>query len=252
MRLKLVACEILYREVCACVARSRNIVDVEFLPKGLHDLGAAGMRERVQAAIDSAGPPAYDAVALAYALCGGGLAGVAARSIPVVLPRAHDCITLFLGSSERYAQYFSAHPGVYFKTTGWIERGANLVPLSRERTGIGKTYEELAAKYGEDNAKYLYDQLGAYSRNYSQLTFIGMGVEPDGSYERATREEAAARGWKFEKIAGDLLLLQRLVDGDWQGGAFVVAPPGARFVARSDDRIVDVRASSDAPSGSPI
>ena len=161
MRLKLLACEILYREICACIARSRNIVDVEFLPKGLHDLGAAAMRERVQAAVDSVDPAAYQAVALGYALCGTGLAGVEARSLPVVLPRAHDCITLFLGGAERYAEYFNGHPGVYFKTTGWIERGASLVPLSRERTGIGQTYGELAAKYGEDNAMYLFDLLGA-------------------------------------------------------------------------------------------
>jgi len=238
VRLKLVACEILYREVCACIARSRNIVDVEFLPKGLHDLGAATMRERIQAAIDAVDASAYQAIALGYALCGMGLNGVAARSLPLVLPRAHDCITLFLGSAERYARYFNDHPGVYFKTTGWIERGADLAPLERERTGIGQTCEELATKYGEDNAKYLYEQLGSYSRNYGQITFIEMGTEPDGRFERAAREEAAARGWRYEKISGDLSLLQRLVDGDWEGGAFAVAPPGGHIVARYDERIL--------------
>ena len=39
MRLKLIACEILHRELCAAVARSVNRVDIEFLPKGLHDAG---------------------------------------------------------------------------------------------------------------------------------------------------------------------------------------------------------------------
>lgn len=238
MRLKLVACEILYREVCACIARSRNIVDVEFLPKGLHDLGAAPMRERIQAAVDAVDASAYEAVALGYALCGTGLNGVAARSLPLVLPRAHDCITLFLGSAERYAQYFNDHPGVYFKTSGWIERGADLVPLERERTGIGQSYEELVAKYGEDNAQYLYEQLGSYSRNYGQFTFIEMGIEPDDRFERATREEAAARGWKYERVPGDLSLLQRLVNGDWDGGDFAVVAPGGHIVAHYDERIL--------------
>ena len=49
MRLKLVACEIMYRELCAAVARSVNLVDVEFLPKGLHDIGQAGMSSRCSA-----------------------------------------------------------------------------------------------------------------------------------------------------------------------------------------------------------
>ncbi len=238
MRLKLIACEILYREVCACVARSPNTIDVEFMPKGLHDLGAAPMRDRLQNALDAVDPSQYEAVLFGYALCGTGLAGVVARSRPVVVPRGHDCITLFLGSRDRYAKYFEEHPGVYFKTTGWIERGSSLVPLSRERTGIGQTYGELAAKYGEDNAKYLYEQLGSYSRNYGQFTFIEMGVEPDGRFERATREEAEQRGWRFEKIAGDLSLLQRLVDGNWAGDDFLVVPPGWRVVAHHDERIL--------------
>ncbi len=48
MRLKLIACEILYREFCWAVARSLHRVDVEFLPKGLHDIGQAGMHARLK------------------------------------------------------------------------------------------------------------------------------------------------------------------------------------------------------------
>ncbi len=238
MRLKLIACEILYREICACVARSPNTVDVEFLPKGLHDMGAVTMRDRLQNALDAVDPYQYEAVLFGYALCGTGLAGLTARAKPLVIPRGHDCITLFLGSKERYAEYFNDHPGVYFKTTGWIERGANLVPLSRERTGIGQTYEELAAKYGEDNAKYLYEQLSSYTRNYGQFTFIEMGVEPDGRFEQATKDEAEQRGWRYEKVAGDLSLLQRLIDGKWNNEDFLLVPPGWRVVAHHDDRIL--------------
>ena len=105
MRLKLISCEILYREICAAVARSVHQVDVEFLPKGFHDIGGAGMCERLQAALDKVDESLYDAVMFGYALCGNGLAGLTARSIPVVIPRGHDCITLFLGSRERYLEY---------------------------------------------------------------------------------------------------------------------------------------------------
>jgi len=42
VRLKLISCEIFYREMCAAVARSPHLVDIEFLPKGLHDIGSAG------------------------------------------------------------------------------------------------------------------------------------------------------------------------------------------------------------------
>jgi hypothetical protein len=129
MRLKLLACEIVYRELCAAVSRSVNQVDAEFLPKGLHDVGQAGMSSRLQEALGRVDESRYDAVLLGYALCSNGLVGLAARSVPLVVPRAHDCITLFLGSKERYLEYFQNHPGVYFKTSGWIERGDGLAQV---------------------------------------------------------------------------------------------------------------------------
>ena len=42
--------------------------------------------------------------------------------MPLVIPRAHDCIALFMGSRQRYREYFDAHPGTYYRTSGWIER----------------------------------------------------------------------------------------------------------------------------------
>jgi len=98
MNLKLLACEILYRETCAAIARSRNRVDVEFLPKGLHDLGQEGMNRRLQDELAAVDGSQYDAVLFGYGLCSNGLVGLAATRIPLIVPRAHDCMTLFLGS----------------------------------------------------------------------------------------------------------------------------------------------------------
>lgn len=242
MRLKLIACEIFYREMCAAAARSVNQIDLEFLPKGLHDLGSAEMLARLQACVNQVDGARYEAVLLGYALCGTGLAGLRARERPLVVPRAHDCITLFLGSKERYLEYFNSHPGVYFKTTGWIERGSELTQLDqtaiRRKMGIGQSYEELAVRYGEENAKFLWEEIGNYTRNYGQYTFIEMGVEPDDRFERLAREQAAERGWKFEKVRGDMGLIQRLADGPWEEGEFLVVPPGGRVAATYDERIV--------------
>jgi hypothetical protein len=242
VRLKLICCEVLYREICHVIATSPNAVDVEFLPKGLHDIGSAGMRERLQAVLDRVDAARYDAVLFGYGLCNNGLAGLRAPAIPLVLPRAHDCITLFLGSKERYLEYFNAHPGVYFKTTGWIERSENSEELSQlslaRRSGLDYRYEELVAKYGEENAQYLYETLSNHTRGYSQFTFIEMGVEPDDSYERRTRRDAAERGWRFEKVRGDLSLIQRLIDGPWEEHEFLVVPPGHSIAAAYDSGVV--------------
>jgi hypothetical protein len=248
MRLKLISCEVLFREMCLAVSRSPHIVDVSFLPKGLHDIGAKGMREQVQAELDKVDTSLYEAVLLGYGLCNNGLAGLVAPSIPLVLPRAHDCITLFLGSRQRYLDYFHAKPGVYFKTTGWMERGENSGELSQlslqDQTGLNQQLEEFIAKYGEDNGRYLYEMLGNDKHNYRQFTFIEMGVEPNKSYEQRVREDAAKRGWEFEKVQGDLSLFQRLVDGDWNEEDFLVVPPGHQVVAKYDEGIIAAERSA--------
>lgn len=240
MRLKLISCDVLYRETCAVVSRSVNQVDVEFLPKGLHDLGASPMRQKLQEAVDQVDPAAYEAVLMGYGLCGNGLAGLTARSVPLVVPRAHDCITLFLGDRQRYLHYFQENPGVYFSTTGWIERGERLGELSQpglQRQGIAMSHEEMVAKYGEENAQFLEEEIGRYKKQYSQYTFIQMGVEPDDRFEQRTRERALERGWKFEKVCGDLSLIEGLVNGPWDE-RYLVVEPGWRVVARYDDGII--------------
>lgn len=237
MRLKVISCDVMFREICHLAAHSRNQVDVEFLPKGLHDLKSAEMRERLQAQVDAASASGYEAVAMAYALCGNGLSGLRARSAPLVVPRAHDCITLFLGSRGRYQQYFDTHAGVYFKTSGWIERGGS----TNQLMGYGADMAQLVAKYGEENAQYLYEELNRYRSTYSRFTYIDMGIEPDGRFESQTRSEAAERGWEFEKISGDLSLLRRLVDGDWSEADFLVVQPGQRIAPTYDSRIIEAR-----------
>jgi hypothetical protein len=244
MRLKLISCEIFHREMCAAVARSINQVDIEFLPKGLHDIGSAGMLARVQEAVARVNGSRYDAVLLGYGLCNNGIRGLAAPPVPLVIPRAHDCITLFFGSRTRYTEYFNSRPGTYFMTTGWLERGKETGELRQasiyHQHGMDMSYDELVEKYGEDNARYLWETLCDTLRNYRQLTFIEMGVEPDDRFERQTREQAAERNWIFEKVPGDMGLIRRLVDGPWNAEDFLVVPPGERVAVRHDESIIEV------------
>jgi hypothetical protein len=243
VRLKLIGCEVMYREICAAVAHSPHEIDIEFLPKGLHDLGAAAMLARLQETVDAVDPARYEAVLLGYGLCGNGIAGLAARRVSLVIPRIHDCIGLLMGSRELYRAYFDDHPGVYFRSTGWIERGQNVeqatLQILRDKTGQGSSLEDLIARYGEDNGRYLFEQLNSYESHYRQLTYIATGLEPDARFEEQARAEAERRGWSFESLAGDLRLFGKLVAGDWDEGDFLVVPPGWRVKAVYDGGVID-------------
>ncbi len=241
MRFKLISCEIFFREMEFLLGQSLHEIDVEFLQKGLHDIPSDEMTRRIQTQVDAASEQDYDAILLGYGLCNNGLDGIVARNVQLVLPRAHDCISLFFGSRQRYKEYFDANPGTFFKTTGWIERDEIADELKQlsipNQTGMDMTYEQLVDQYGEDNAEFLWEELCNTEKNYSQITFIEMGVEPDGSFEQTARDEAAAKEWKFKKEIGNLTLLQRLLGGDWNDD-FLIIPPHHKIIARHDELIV--------------
>jgi hypothetical protein len=249
-KLKFIGCEIIYREACWLAARSANRVDVEFLRKGLHDLVREDMTSKIQAAIDAVSPQDnYDAILLGYARCNDGLAGIRARALPLIVPRAHDCITLFFGSREDYKAYFDAHPGTYYMTTGWCERNSGegdyaMPAYGRQgvmaKLGLTDSYEQMVAKYGKDNADFIIESLGDWRKHYDRFLYLQMGVCDESAHIERTRQEAAKRQWQFELRPGRLRLLEKLFEGPWDD-EFVVVPPGSAIVARNDERILDVQ-----------
>ncbi len=246
MRYKLISCNVFFREMCLTAAQSPHQIDLEFLSKGLHDQGAQPMLQQIQAAVDRVDGSQYDAILLGYALCNNGLVGLTARNLPLVVPRAHDCISLFMGSSQRYLDYFDSHPGVYFQTSGWIERG-HIEPTGshlsiQHKTGMDLSYAQLVEKYGEENAQFLKETLNE-KKNYGQYTFIEMGIEPNASFEEHTQSEAAKLGWKFEKVKGDMGMIQRLLNGPWEPQEFLVIEPGWHLEAKYDGSIIGSKAA---------
>lgn len=270
MRLRLITCDILARPAYMCAARSPHIVDVTMLPRGLH-AQPRDLRSRLQAAIDAT-PPGYDAIVLGYGLCGGATAGLRAVDVPVVLPRAHDCITLFLGGRDRYRTETEGGEPTYWYVNDQLERGHAAAAgsdgaepdASGTRTGASAGTDAAASagpnpgagadtdedldtlhaayvkRYGEDNADYLMDVMGAWRTRYRRAAFISMGVADESRAEATAREQAERRGWRFERMEGSLILLRRLVDGDWNDDVLVLAPGEALAMSYDDDVVAAV------------
>jgi hypothetical protein len=242
LRLLALTCEVLARAVYLSAARSPHVVDVRLNRRGLHD-DPPNLRTILQAEIDEAGPP-YDAVVLAYGLCGAATAGLRAGALPMAVPRAHDCITLFLGSRDRYMEEFTNHPGTYWYVRDYLERtedgsafgGVGAVSDAAARD----TYEEYVEKYGEDNAAFLMEAMGAWRSHYDRAAYVDMGVGGDGAdaVEARARDDADRRGWRFEKLAGDLLIVRRLIDADWRPEDVLVMQPGERLAMSYDDGVI--------------
>jgi len=241
-KVKFLGCEILYREACKLASSSPFRVDLEFVRKGLHDLETSEMVSRLQAAVDTASSDGdYKAILLGYARCNDGVVGLRARSVPLVIPKAHDCITFFFGSRSAYRQYFDEHPGTYFHTTGWLERGDSKISDTQgvmSKLGLDQSYEELVRKYGAENADFIRDTLGGGLANYTRICYLEMGAANEKEFIEASRKVAGERGWEFDLRKGDWSLLERLFNGEWDNDDFLIVPPGHHIQARNDADVV--------------
>ena len=240
MWLKCITCEVLARIVYACAAKSPNIIDVELVQRGLHNQ-PENLRKHLQSMIETADNKKYDAVLFSYGLCGQATAGLRALTRPLVIPRAHDCITLFLGSRDRYTAQFNNHPGTYWYAQDYIERddgsGTSLALGSGLDTNVQTQYQEFVEKYGQENADYLMEVMGAWQQHYQRAAYIDMGIGDGRIVEQKAQQEALRRGWTFEKVAGDISLVKKLLDGDWETD-YLVVPPGQGVVMTYDENVI--------------
>ena len=120
---KVIACKVMMREMYHLAAQSENVIDIIWLKQALHNTPDI-LRESVQAAIDDVEREEedYDAILLGYCLCSNGIVGLRSKKTPIVVPRGHDCVTMLLGSKERYREIFDGHDGgIYWYSPGWIE-----------------------------------------------------------------------------------------------------------------------------------
>ena len=222
MRLQFIICKVLQKEAYFCAARSKNTIDIVLMPKGLHN-EPDKLRTQVQQALDCTcdiQDRTYDASLLGYGLCSNGIAGLSAK-IPLVVPRGHDCITLLLGSKEKYRQYFDSHRGIYWYSPGWIE--ASDQPGKERFDRVLKEYRE---KYGEDNAQYLMETEQKWMSEYNWATYIDWGFANSKQEKKYTKRCAEFLHWNYDELKGDPSLMQRFVDGDWNDDDFLTIKPG--------------------------
>jgi len=232
----IIACQVFLRELCYCASQSENTITFTWLPQGLHDTPEV-LRQSISEAIDGLNlqcgrkmrryPP--DAVALCYGLCSNGVVGLTGGEVPLVVPKTDDCIALFLGSQKRYRQLFDGHGGTFWLTDGWVENA--FIPSARM---LKDQYESYVRQFGKEDADYLQEVLTAWIKSYDRCAYISSSVRQSAASEREALEIAALHNWRFERFDGDMRLIRRLVDGDWNE-EFLICPPGHRIAASYDE-----------------
>jgi hypothetical protein len=229
-----IACHVLWRELCFYAVQLPHIYDFHFLEQGLHNTPEK-LKVALQAAVDERDGE-YDALLIGYGLCSSGIEGLKARTTPLVCVRAHDCITFLLGSKERYREYFDTHPGTYWYSPGWIEDST--MPGKRRWDATLATY---IAMYGEESAKYLMEVTEAWIQNYGNAAYVDLEVGRLGHYREYTKACADWLDWNCDIIEGDPSLVRRFLGGEWNAEDFVVVAPGQEVIPSWNADIITVR-----------
>lgn len=238
MRYKLISCEVFVREICLAIAESPHTVDPEFTPKGAHDTSDY-LRSMLQERIDAADKKGtYQAILLGFGLCGNSTVGLKAGTIPLVIPRAHDCCTLFLGSREKFLEYFKDNLSAEWSSAGYMERGDTYTRETdtTKMLGLDMEYETYVKLYGEDNAKYIWETLHPKPVS-EELIYIDVLETAHLDFKARIAMEAEKQGKPLRVLPGDMRMLRDLVNGSWED--FLVVPPGKRIKGIYDqDRVI--------------
>ena len=252
MRLKVIACKALFRELSYIAATTENAVDITWMRQGYHnepDKLREWLQKEIDAIEDGTDPHSpdicngeafstdFDAILLGYGLCSNAIAGLCARNHRLVLPRAHDCITLFLGSKERYASCFSRFPGCYWYTASWIDNSG--MPGREMQEKLARKYESMG--YDEETVEYLLTEIGGL-KNYRNAAYITSPFVENGKYAAVTRDAAEYFGWEYHELPGNTGLLERFLAGNWNEEDFLVLEPGETAEQSVDDRIIRKKA----------
>jgi len=253
LRLKLIACNVFQREACLCLADTPHTVDIEFLELGEH-AHSDSLREKLRARIAAAdsAPTPYDAILLLYGLCGNSTVGLQAGKTPIILPRAHDCCTILLGSKAAFQANFEDNPSRPFSSVGYMERGDYFM-----RTGdgspmliAGDAYAAYVEQYGEENAAFIWESLHP-KREDDTAVFIDLPETAACGCADKFRQKAEAEGKKFVRLEGSLRLIRNLIHGQWDAADFLTVQPGETITGIYDwSEIVRAVKTADNPGES--
>lgn len=255
MRLKLIACKALTRELSYITSTSDNNIDITYMRQGYHNAPDV-MRKMLQKEIDAVESSedshtneigdnehkptplvteGFDAILLGYGLCSNGIIGLKSRRYPLVIPRGHDCITFFLGSKKRYSEYFNNKlPGCFWYTASWIDSAQ--MPCQKLCEREVDFYHEKG--YDDEDIEFLLQSNRDWVSKYKNAAYIKMPFFDKPYYPSFTKAAAEYHKWGYTSVEGDLTLLQRFIAGDWSEDDFLVVPPGKEIKPSFDEKII--------------
>ena len=239
MLIKFICCDVFMRIACKLASESPHVVDIEFLPMLAHDKPER-LNMLIKDKLEKLGSESgrkYDAVILGFGLCGNAVTGLSC-SVPLIIPRAHDCCTVLMGGKDKFLAAFGDILSARWSSTGYYERcqGLGNGYIGTEQLASHKTsgeYIGYVEQYGEENADYIWEMMHPEIETDEVVYIKTEGFEYSDSFNNY-KAEIEKSGKRLKVVSGDISVLKSLIDGEWDDARFLVVPPGRKIAGVYD------------------
>lgn len=204
----IIACSTIADELNLAIKETGCNFPVLWIESGLH-INPEKLKARLQQELDHVDN--VEQVILGFGYCGNSLLGLKSKNFRIIFPRADDCITLMLGSTENRKK-ISSEMSTYFLTKGWLVYERN----------IWAEYLDTVNRMGKEKADRIYNIL---LRHYKRLGIVDTGAYDLEEFIKQTEIIAGELKLKHEVIPGTLTFLKKTVTGPWDDD-FVIINPG--------------------------
>jgi N-methylhydantoinase A/oxoprolinase/acetone carboxylase beta subunit len=227
-KLYVIACAVLAIDMKHSAKNLGLDIEYKFLEAGLHN-NPRLLKEKLQAAIDEISASGLcRRIITGYGVCGKGTVGIQTRSVPLTIPKVHDCIAMFLGGDQVYKREFKKYPGTYYLSAGWCEEKTEPMSQRKQWAYFGEKklkFSDLVEKYGQHAAQQTFDFLNSWQKNYQRAAFIETNAKKSSKYEKFAKEMASEYSWKYDKIKGNQDLIEKMITTDHSTSEILFVPP---------------------------
>lgn len=207
MRIKVIACEVMQAEI-------ENLMpipdrDFEFVSMDFH-LYPQKLKVELQRLIDAS--QNYQKIILAFGLCGGAANGLISKTSELIIPRVHDCISIFMCSDTCRAFDFQKEMGTFYLSNGWMITEKSIL----------SDYQRIYDRFGEKKARRMLENM--YD-GYKKVLFIETSAEPKDMLIEQSREIAKLFEAEYQTVKGEIGFIERIITGPWDEDNFITLLP---------------------------
>lgn len=232
--IKIIGCSIFKNRLQKILKENFLDIDIEFInmknhldPEKLNKL----IKEEI---VKSEDEKKYEKIILLYGLCGNSTVGLSSK-LPLVIPKVHDCCSIFLGSSKKFYQLFESKLSSEWYTSDYLEE---VQKIKEEDSNFHMSYkflklDDLIKTYGEDNGNYLYEMFNTMEK---ELIFIKTSHKND----QKNISKLSKQYSNLELMEGDLKIFYDII-GNKYNDEILYLNSGEKICCTFDINVIEGR-----------